>query len=212
MPHEEFVTRPSLLLRVRDHRDDDSWSEFVEIYGPLIHRYALSRGVHRDTVPDVVQDVLKRVMQAIKKFEYDPDKGHFRSWLYTIIRRHIFNVAKKGERKLGAPNRDDPADMLGSLPNEQDQQDWDRDYQTRLVHWAMSKIRHEFNLSTWEAFQGMAIKGESAQEVAARLGVSVGSVYVSKSRVFKRLLDKVQSVDEAEWEWDAIRKESEEPC
>jgi hypothetical protein len=30
------LTRPSLLLRVRDSADQEAWQEFAELYGPLI--------------------------------------------------------------------------------------------------------------------------------------------------------------------------------
>jgi RNA polymerase sigma-70 factor (ECF subfamily) len=30
-------TRASLILRLRDGRDEESWAEFVQIYSPLIY-------------------------------------------------------------------------------------------------------------------------------------------------------------------------------
>jgi len=35
-----LVTEPSLLIRIRDAEDQESWSEFLAIYEPLIHRLA----------------------------------------------------------------------------------------------------------------------------------------------------------------------------
>ncbi len=52
-----------------------------------------------------------------------------------------------------------------------------------------------------------AIQGKSLDEIAKKLGVTTGAVYVAKSRVMKRLIEKVQSVDQEEWELDAIRHE-----
>ena len=37
---EPPTTRPSLLVRLRDPMDSRAWSEFVEIYGPLIRQLA----------------------------------------------------------------------------------------------------------------------------------------------------------------------------
>jgi len=39
------ITRPSLLLRVRDVDDNAAWTQFVEIYTPLIYGYCRSRGL-----------------------------------------------------------------------------------------------------------------------------------------------------------------------
>ena len=32
-------TSPSLLLRIRDHNDRESWQHFCDVYGPLIYGY-----------------------------------------------------------------------------------------------------------------------------------------------------------------------------
>ena len=207
MADQAYVTRPTLLLRVRDREDQESWSEFVEIYGPLIHRFALSRGAHRDAAPDITQEVLRNVAKAMQGFEYDPSKGTFRGWLFTAIRREIGRVAKKTERSPASANGDDPSRLLDQLPDEREAQDWDVDYQRRLVQWAMEKIRHEFGDNGWESFVATAIHGKSPDAIAKKLGVTTGAVYVAKSRVMKRLIEKVRSVDEEEWEMDAIRSE-----
>lgn len=205
MASPDHVTRPTLLLRVRDHSDQQSWMEFVEIYGPLIQRFAISRGVALDTAPDVTQDVLRNVAKAMRSFEYDPEKGTFRSWLFTIIRREIIRTAKKAQRKPGLANEMDPDHVLERLPAEESQ-DWDRDYQRRLVQWAMSKIKQEFSEKTWRAFVSTAVQGDSPKEVAAELDLSAGSIYVAKSRILKRLTEKVHSVDEDEWELELAAK------
>ena len=41
------VTRPSLLVRLRDRQDRRAWAEFVEIYTPLVYRYCGRRGPGR---------------------------------------------------------------------------------------------------------------------------------------------------------------------
>ena len=40
-----WPTRPSLLRRIRDPGDTQSWRTFVDLYGPLIYRHARSRGL-----------------------------------------------------------------------------------------------------------------------------------------------------------------------
>ncbi|MDA7666627.1 hypothetical protein N8652_03200 [bacterium] len=67
----------------------------MEVYG-LIHRFALSRGSHRDAAPGIIQEVLRSVAKAMQGFEYDPSKGTFRGWLFTAIRREI---GRSGDRE-----------------------------------------------------------------------------------------------------------------
>ena len=39
------LTRPSLLIRVRDPADADAWRQFLDLYGPLVYRFARKRGL-----------------------------------------------------------------------------------------------------------------------------------------------------------------------
>ena len=170
------MTRPTLLLRVRDREDQSSRSEFVEIYGSLIHRFALSRSSYRDAAPDMIQEVLRSVAKAMQGFEYDPSKGTFRGWLITAIRREIGRVAKKAKRSPASANTIDPNLLLDQLPNEREAQDWKVDYQRHLVHWPIKKIRHEFGENGWESFVATAIHGHSPEAIAKKLGVTTRAV------------------------------------
>jgi hypothetical protein len=38
-------TRASLLVRLRDRRDQTAWQEFVALYGPLVYGYARKQGL-----------------------------------------------------------------------------------------------------------------------------------------------------------------------
>ncbi|MHC4402267.1 MAG: RNA polymerase sigma factor [Planctomycetota bacterium] len=66
---ESEVTRPTLLLRVRDAADGQAWSQFVRIYSPLVYRYARRRGLQDADAADVTQDVLQTVAGAIGRFD-----------------------------------------------------------------------------------------------------------------------------------------------
>ena len=57
---EPTTTRPSLLIRLRDPMDERAWGEFVEIYGPLVHRLARRRGLQDADAADLVQEVFRR--------------------------------------------------------------------------------------------------------------------------------------------------------
>ncbi len=90
--------------------------------------------------------------RAMQGFEYDPSKCTFRGWLFTAIQREIGKVAKKAARSPANANAVDPSQLLDQLLDAREVQDWDLDYQRRLVHWAMEKIRHEFGENGWESF------------------------------------------------------------
>ena len=39
------ATRPSLLVRLRDARDEAAWRQFVDLYAPLVYGYARKQGL-----------------------------------------------------------------------------------------------------------------------------------------------------------------------
>jgi RNA polymerase sigma-70 factor (ECF subfamily) len=89
------ATRPSLLLRLRDPLDAESWRAFVTLYGPLILRFTRQAGLQDADAADVAQDVLARVARAIRDFTYRPECGRFRDWLGTAVRHRVRSFLKR---------------------------------------------------------------------------------------------------------------------
>src|SRR5688500_13767280 len=92
-------TRVSLLVRVRDPRDEAAWLEFVEVYGPLIYRYARRAGLQEADADDVTQEVLRTTVRTMPAFEYDPRRGRFRSWLKTLTMNQVRDHLARGKRR-----------------------------------------------------------------------------------------------------------------
>src|SRR6059036_1716125 len=84
-------TRASLLLRLRDPRDDAAWTEFVDLYAPLIYGYARKQGLQDADAVDLSQEVISAVASAVGKLEYDPRRGTFRGWLFRVVQRKLSN-------------------------------------------------------------------------------------------------------------------------
>jgi RNA polymerase sigma-70 factor (ECF subfamily) len=54
-----------LLLRIRDAQDDRAWTQFVEIYGPLVYGYARQHGLQDADAADLLQEVLRSVARSV---------------------------------------------------------------------------------------------------------------------------------------------------
>ena len=93
------ITRASLLLRVRDAKDEAAWVQFVQIYTPLIYGYCRSRGLQESDAADVTQEVMRAVARAIARFEYDPQRGKFRNWLLTVVQSKLHNFLAQQQRQ-----------------------------------------------------------------------------------------------------------------
>ncbi len=61
------ATRQSLLVRLKDPRDEQAWSEFVAIYTPLVDRLARAKGLQPADAADLAQEVFRAVAGAIER-------------------------------------------------------------------------------------------------------------------------------------------------
>ena len=92
------ATRPSLLLRLRDPKDDEAWRTFVDTYTPLVYAYCRRRGLQDSDVADVTQEVMAQVLHSISDFSYRAERGRFRDWLGTVTRTKIVRFLSKDAR------------------------------------------------------------------------------------------------------------------
>lgn len=187
-------TRPSLLLRIRDFRDEDAWNQFIELYAPLIYGYLRKRNIQDADAGDLTQDVLSSVTSTANDFTYDPQRGSFRGWLLTVTRNKMLNFVSRKKAQAGSGDSGVQRAIEEMTAEEDDRSQWDLEYERRLFEWAAEKARSEFRDSTWQAFWLTAVDNQSASAVAEKLDLSVGAVYVAKSRVTARLRQFIDNI------------------
>ncbi len=189
-------TRASLLIRIRDSRDELAWGEFVRLYAPLLHAYGLKNGLQDSDAADMTQDTLRNVLRAAPEFVYEPARGSFRGWLFTVARNEIRRFRHKSHRRPQASGDSDVREMLAAAPDRScDADEWDQAYQMNLFHWAANRVKHEFRDATWQAFWRTAVDGEGVEHVGRELGLTSGAVYIARSRVTARIRQEVQAVE-----------------
>jgi RNA polymerase sigma-70 factor (ECF subfamily) len=184
-------TRPSLLVRIRDARDDEAWGQFVEVYAPVVYHYARRRGLQDADAADLTQEVLRAV--AVGRLDYDPGRGPFRGWLFTLAHHKLYDFLAR-QRRPGRGAGDSAAQELLEQQPAREEADWDEEYERQLFAWAADRVRGDFEEKTWQAFWQTAVEGRPGKEVAGALGMSVGAVYIAKSRVQARLKEQVRQV------------------
>jgi RNA polymerase sigma-70 factor (ECF subfamily) len=188
-------TRASLLVRLRDPRDEAAWKEFIDIYGPLVYGYVRKQGLQDADAADLGQDVLGAVAGAVGRLEYDPGRGSFRNWLFTIVRNKLTNWRAAQANRLRGSGDSETQRLLEQCPEStREEQDWQTEWEERLFAWACEQVRRGVTDQTWQAFWRTAMDGRPGKQVAEDLGLSVAAVYRARSRVLARLKELVQSV------------------
>ena len=194
------ATRLSLLVRLRDARDDGAWSQFVELYAPLVYGFARKHGLQDADAADLTQDVLQAVSGGIRRLDYDPRRGSFRGWLFTVVRNKLRDFLAAQKRPGRATGDADAQRQLQELPARDEDQSawWDQEYERRVFDWAAEQVRGVFSESTWRAFWQTAVEGKTGPQAARSLGMSVAAVYLAKGRVMARLKEIIrETLDES---------------
>jgi RNA polymerase sigma-70 factor (ECF subfamily) len=173
-------TPASLLERLRQP-DQQAWPRFVQLYTPLLYYWSRRLGLQEPDAADLVQDVLLHLVRKLPEFTCDRNRS-FRGWLRAVV----LNVWRN-RRRAELPRAADPPD-LDEVADSEDSEAFDEvEYRRWLVGRALELMQAEFQATTWKACWEFVVSGRPAAEVAAELGLSVGAVYVAKSRVLNRL-------------------------
>ena len=188
-------TRASLLVRLRDRENADAWGQFVQVYAPLVYEFARRKGLQDADAADVTQEVLRGVSTAVGELQYDPQRGLFRSWLFTLVHRKLCDFYRRNSRQLQGSGDSGMQALLAEQPAPAEEAQWERDYEQRAFAWAAEQIRGRFSHKTWQAFWLSTVKNRPSQEVARELGMTVAAVYLAKSRVMARLKEQVQALE-----------------
>lgn len=189
-------THPSLLVRIRDAGDAQAWAQFVDVYAPLVYGFLRKQGLQDADAADLTQDVLRAVAGAAARLDYDPARGSFRAWLFTVVRNRLRDFLDSRKRHCRGTGDSDAQERLEQHPDPEADLSarWEQDYEWQLLMWAAEQVRPTVQPSTWQAFWQTTVECKSGQEAAEALGMSVAAVYLARGRVMARLKELVRQV------------------
>lgn len=189
-------TRASLLVRVRNPADQAAWHEFVEIYWPVIHRLARRKGLQTADADDLAQQVLMSVAKSIEQRPHDSERARFRTWLDKIVRNAVLNALSRTKPDRAAGGEEQEVQIGNAANREPDSELLRLELRREIFRWAARQVEKEYQPDTWQAFWQTAIEGRTCEDVARELKKGVGSVYAARSRVMKRLQEKVTEYEQ----------------
>jgi RNA polymerase sigma-70 factor (ECF subfamily) len=199
-PDDKLRTRASLLERLRSLDDRDSWQEFYDLYGQLVYRFAIQRGLTDAEAKDVMQETFVCMSRRLKEFKYNPAIGSFRSWLLHTTQWRVADQLKKRGPGHEAVETDDDSSRAGTLERLADQafehqaDGWDRDWRHSLFDLAVDRVKKELGARQFQVFDLYVLKEWPVTKVAQTLGVNVGQVYLTKHRVMKMIRREIRDL------------------
>jgi RNA polymerase sigma-70 factor (ECF subfamily) len=72
---------------------------------------------------------------------------------------------------------------------------WEKEWRQHRLRWALRSIADELDEATMRAFELHAMNGISVEQTAEQLNLSKASVYQAKSRILKRVRERLQELD-----------------
>src|SRR5579864_8755513 len=148
---EPLPTRRSLLNRLKDSGDQESWRHFFDLYWKLIYGVATQAGLTHTEAQEVVQETVISVARTMDQIKYDPKRCSFKTWLQHLTRKRIADQFRK-RRVDDARHEQASLQSLGTAveqiadPASTDlDKVWDAEWEKNLMDAALERVKTQVN-------------------------------------------------------------------
>ena len=168
--------------------NEAAWVRFFALYTPAIRRFVEWNDKTHEP-DDVIQDVYLKLVEILRTGSYQPDKARFRTFLATLIRRHLISLYRKDQARGGDRNfsLDELVEVPTVSPTQGDALDrqWAEAKHAAAVEHVLTKTA--MSQRNKQVYRAHVLEGRSADEVAATFGITKNLVGQIKFRVEKAI-------------------------
>jgi RNA polymerase sigma-70 factor (ECF subfamily) len=195
-------TRSSLINRLKDTINGESWEVFFNTYWELIFSVARRAGLSEADSQDIVQETILKVHKSLDRFQYNRERGSFKGWLRTITRSRLTEHFKKQQRQPQTQQpREDEDDPLANLADPQGpelERIWSEEWSRSLIQRSLAFLKQQVSLKQYQIFKCHCIDEWTVKEVCDALNVNAAQVYMAKQRVGKIFAAKLERLKQEE--------------
>ena len=177
--------------------DQDAFRMITELYAGLVYHWIRKSGLSPENAQDTSQEVFISVSHNLKEFQRTKAGQSFRAWIRVITRRKIADHFRRNKGVETAIGGDNKLDDFATIEENEEHEEIKHD-RAIVYKKALQFIKGEFADKDCKAFLMLVVDESPAKDVAQSLGMSVNSVYIAKSRILKRLLDKFEVLIDGE--------------
>jgi RNA polymerase sigma factor (sigma-70 family) len=189
-PETLIPTRLSLVKRLKNAEDQESWREFFETYWKLIYSFAIKLGCTDSEAEEVVQETVISVSRKMPEFKYDPAVCSFKGWLMHVTNWRVSDQLRKRDHRLVPKPAKSAGSSTGSTfaemadPVEPGLEAlWKEEWEKNLMDAALERVKRQTRPQHYQIFYLLMVKRQSVAEVSELLGVSRAQIYLAKHRV-----------------------------
>lgn len=207
-PKEKSIpTNSSLLRRVKDPQDYQSWREFYDIYARLIIGFAIKAGLTQDEAQEVLQETMIAAARHLPEFRYDPKVCSFKTWLLNLTSWRVKNQFRRRKSPITPCARgfrgasDDATQRTATVERVPDpagdrlQGIWDNEWRTTLLDAALDRVKARVDSKQWQIFDLVVLQQWSVKDVVKVLGVGASYIYVIRHRISSALAKETRRLE-----------------
>ena len=185
-------TRLTLLEKIRDRHDEQSWEDFVDTYRPYLYSICRQMNVEHYDAEELTQDVLVKLWEKLPEFQYSKN-GRFRGWLCRVTGNAVKNFFRGTQRRKERHEKYSQNEISDPEIEKIAEDSWKKYAVVR----AMENIKPLFPDLVIKTFE-LLNEGKRRPEVAKELNIPANRVSIYKERVLRRLTAEIRRLDQ-EW-------------
>jgi RNA polymerase sigma-70 factor (ECF subfamily) len=200
--YDMYATRRSLLSRVKNPDDHESWQVFFDTYNKLVYSVAAKAGLDHSEAEDVVQETFITLARTMPNFKYDPAVGSFKNWLIKTTDFKIkdqFRRRKRRQNVNGPSTRGDGRTaMIERVPDPKSvdvESIFEHEWRDKVFQIAVGKVKEQVPATQFQIFDLYVIKKWPVRKVATTLGIGAARVYMAKHRLTQLVKREVKALE-----------------
>jgi RNA polymerase sigma-70 factor (ECF subfamily) len=184
LPRVAPRTMADLLQRVAAYRDIEAFRALFETYAPRVKSYMLRQGADAATAEELAQETLLAVWR--KAALYSDEKGTATTWIFTIARNLRIDRLRREVAWQPLPENNEEEASGDPGPDEllSEQQRSER----------VRSVLAELPVDQAEVIKLAFMEGLSHSEIAARLGLPLGTVKSRMRLGYQKIRDALEDL------------------
>ena len=153
-------TDDEILIKAMADGDMGAFAKIYNRYAPAVLRFVKGLIKDKAKAEDIVQNIFMRMLTAKPSFE---SVASFKNWLFVCARNEVFSILRS--------KWESDVDKVQVYPDVVSETVYP-DVMMPILHSVLEKMPEKRS----EVFRLSRIEGRSAEEIAARMGISIRTV------------------------------------